>query len=174
MFRLRRIQFLLVLLAVSLTVGAFALARLVSPGASASQAAPSLSLYDVHGTLVSLADFEGKPVLVNFWATWCEPCRSEMPHLVAAYEKHKADGFMLLAVNMTNGDDNEAIRPYMRDFGMTFPVLLDMDGSAQRAFHVRGLPTSYFINRRGMIQTTYLGAMTPEFIEARIGEISAP
>jgi len=60
------------------------------------------------------------------------------------------------------------------ELALTFPVLLDMEGSAQRAFHVRGLPSSYFINRRGMVQTTYLGAMTPEFIEARIGEISTP
>ena len=135
--------------------------------------APAFTLKDVDSKVVSLADYKGHPVLVNFWATWCAPCRAEMPHLVAAYEKHKAEGFVLLAIDLTNGDDESAVRPYMKEFGMTFPVLFDSDGSAQNAFRLRGLPSSYFINRHGVIRFTYIGAMTLEFIEARIMDISS-
>ena len=136
-----------------------------------SRPAPVLALKDVAGKTVSLIDYKGRAVLVNFWATWCAPCRAEMPHLVAAYEKHKAEGFMLLGINATQQDDPGAIAPYMKEFGMTFPVLLDPDGSAQRAFRLRGLPTSYFIDRQGIIKSTYTGTMTPEIIEERIGAI---
>ncbi len=148
---------------------------IVQSGGSVStdnQSAPSFTLKDIDGKMVSLADYRGRPLLVNFWATWCVPCRAEMPHLVAAYEKHKADGFVLLAINATTQDDAAAIQPFVKAFGMMFPVLLDSDGVAWRAFRLRGLPSSYFVNAQGILRFTYVGAMTPEFIEERIAALN--
>ena len=119
-------------------------------------AAPKLSLSDLNGTEYSLADYHGKVVLVNLWATWCPPCKAEMPTLKAYYEEHAADGFVTIAVN--DGDPAEAVAAFVQEYELTFPVWLDPSYEAtERAFKTRNLPSTFVIDREGNIRLRWVG-----------------
>src|SRR6266498_5323551 len=90
--------------------------------------APDFTLPTLDGTEVRLSHFHGQPILINFWASWCLPCREEMPELVRSYETHKAEGFMILGLNLTYSDTLTDVQAFVNEFHMTFPVLLDKDG----------------------------------------------
>src|SRR5437867_3055657 len=108
--------------------------------------APDFTLPTLAGTKVSLSQFHGQPVLINFWASWCLPCREEMPELVRSYETHKAEGFMVLGLNLTYSDTPPDVQAFVSEFHMTFPVLLDQDGEvAEKLYPLPGVPTSIFI-----------------------------
>ena len=113
--------------------------------------APDFALKDVDGKLHRLSENRGKVVLVNFWATWCPPCRQEMPSMQRAWEKLKGENFEMLAVNV--GEDEDTIFGFSFAAGMelTFPILLDPDSRAVRAWPVIALPTSFIVDRRGRI-----------------------
>ena len=106
-------------------------------------AAPELTLEDILGNSVSLQDYLGSVVLVNLWATWCPPCREEMPTLQTFYEKYKADGFVLIGVNQEETID--VVKHFVNEFGLTFPVWLDIDYLAQREFDTMNLPSGTLI-----------------------------
>lgn len=143
-----------------------------SPGVVVGQPAPDVTLKTLAGDLVSLTDFRGQPVLINFWATWCAPCRLEMPSLVQAYEAHKADGFVILAVNLTAQDSIADVQAFVEEFKMTFPVLLDETGEvADILYQLRGLPTSVFVDRDGRIARVHIGVMTGEQVAEFVEEI---
>jgi peroxiredoxin len=120
-------------------------------------ATPALQLQDVDGKLHRLTDYRGKVVLLNFWATWCAPCREEMPSMQSLRESFEGRPFAVLAVNVGEGE-----RP-ARDFGekmaLRFPILLDRDMTATRAWSARVLPASYVIGPDGKVAYSYLGAM---------------
>ncbi len=135
-------------------------------------AAPDFTLKTLDGSQISLSQFRGHPVLVNFWASWCAPCRLEMPELVRAYEAHKGEGFVVLAVNVTYQDSVEEAKQFVAEFNLTFPVLLDETGEvADTLYHVRGLPTSFFVDRNGLLSKIKLGSMTGEQVKEYIKEI---
>jgi len=135
-------------------------------------AAPDFTLKTLDGSQVSLSQFRGHPVLINFWASWCAPCRLEMPELVRAYEAHKGEGFIVLAVNVTYQDSLEDAQRFVAEFDMTFPVPLDETGEvADNLYQVRGLPTSIFVDRNGLITKIKLGSMTGEQVNEYVGEI---
>lgn len=132
--------------------------------------APDFTLSTLDGKLMSLKELRGQVVLVNFWATWCGPCRAEMQDIQAAYRQHP-NGFVVLAVNNAEGDI--LVHDFVNQFNLTFPILLDSDGTVARQYRVQGLPTSYFIDRSGSVRAANIGGMNRAYIEAQITALSA-
>ena len=135
--------------------------------------APEIDLKDISGKTVRLSDFRGRPVLVNFWATWCTPCWTEMPNLVAQYDKYKdTQGLALLAVNIQQDAKGEAVQVYVRKFKVTFPILLDAEGKAALDYRMRGVPMTIFIDRNGIMRDFVVGGpMDQEFIDQELQKI---
>ena len=114
--------------------------RIESGGAKVGQPAPNFTLTDLSGKQVSLSDFKGRPVLINFFATWCTPCRQEMPDLQALYDAQKDKGLVVLAVNLTNQDSAKDVAQYVKDLKLTFPTVLDTSGSVASSYRVGPIP----------------------------------
>ncbi len=125
--------------------------------------APDLTLTDLEGRAVSLADYRGQVVLVNNWATWCPPCRAEMPILEAYYQKHQAKGFVVLAIEA--GDLKEEVLAFVRQVGLSFPVLLDPEGRSLAAFGNMALPNSYVVDRHGKLRLAWTGPVDQRSLE---------
>jgi|CXWL01.1.fsa_nt_gi thiol-disulfide isomerase/thioredoxin len=132
-------------------------------------AAPKLDLTDLSGDNVSLDDYLGKVVLVNLWATWCPPCREEMPSLQAFYEKYKENDFVLIAIDQE--EPLEVVTPFVEEFGLTFPVWLDLDYLAEREFKTSNLPSSYVIDRTGTVRLMWIGGISKANLEKYVSEI---
>ncbi len=129
-------------------------------------AAPKLTLTNLEGDPVSLEDHRGSVVLVNLWATWCPPCREEMPTLQAFYEKYKPFGFVLIAIDQ--GETAELVRSFAAEFGLTFPLLVDEASQASRAFNTTNLPSSYVIDRSGRIRLMWIGGISEANLELSV------
>jgi peroxiredoxin len=126
--------------------------------------APKLTLTDIHGTPSSLADLLGQVVLVNLWATWCPPCKEEMPALQDFYTDHKEDGFTVIAIN--DGDPTPDVLQFVKDYELTFPVWLDPTYiGTEQAFKTLNLPSSYVINRDGTIVLSWVGGINKKNLE---------
>jgi peroxiredoxin len=129
--------------------------------------APDLTLTDLEGSTVSLADYRGQVVLINLWATWCPPCKYEMPTLQAYFEDHGAEGFTLIAIN--DGDPSEDVIAFAKDYGLTFPVWLDPTYIAsEQAFKTNALPSSFVIDRDGIVRYAWTGAISLDMLEKYI------
>ena len=127
------------------------------------------ALNDLHGNPVLLSDFRGKNVMVNFWATWCGPCRYEIPAMIQIYHELRDQGFEIVAVNVGEGPDK--VTGFVERFGMIFPVLLDRSGKVAGAYNVSGIPTSIFVDDRGIIQAVVVGALTESRLRQHIDEL---
>jgi peroxiredoxin len=151
-----------------LLVAAFALARrqgffLASPFVEVtsqderSVIAPEFALPGLSGSPVRLSDHQGKVILLNFWATWCPPCRAEMPSMETLYQTYRDRGLVILAVS---GDraGRSVVESFVQDRGVTFPILMDANGEVFAQYGVRGLPTSYLLDRRGRVFSADVGA----------------
>ena len=137
-----------------------------------SRPAPDFTLKTLDGSTVTLSKLQGQPVLINFWASWCTPCRTEMPEIVRAYEAHKANGLIVLVINLTFQDSLPEAQAFAKEFHMPFPVLLDDTGAVARdAYHVPVLPMSFFIDRKGIIAYRQIGAMSGKQIDTFVGKI---
>ncbi|MBI2333385.1 MAG: TlpA family protein disulfide reductase [Chloroflexi bacterium] len=133
--------------------------------------APDFTLKTAEGKTYTLSEFKGQAVLVNVWATWCPPCEAEMPAIEKMYKEYKDQGFVVLAINSTFQDDPTEIAPFVDDHGLTFPILLDETSDVSRAYQVRSLPSSYFINRQGIITEVVIGGpMSEALLRTRIEE----
>lgn len=134
--------------------------------------APNFTVYDLEGNEVNLTDFFGKPIIVNFWASWCGPCKMEMPDFNEAYETYK-DEIEFLMVNMTDGSREtvEKASSFITESGYTFPVYYDTDYSAAITYSVSSLPTSYFLNADGELVTYARGAIDAATLEKGIDMI---
>lgn len=142
------------------------------PAPQAGFLAPDFSLSTPDGETVTLSDLRGQAVLLNLWATWCPPCRAEMPAIQALYEEYRDQGFAVLAVNTTYQDDPTAVRPFFEQNGLTFTLLLDESGSVASAYALRSLPSSFFIDRRGIIREVVIGGpMSEALLRTRIEAI---
>jgi cytochrome c biogenesis protein CcmG/thiol:disulfide interchange protein DsbE len=124
--------------------------------------APDFTLKTPLGEPYTLSELKGQAVLVNLWATWCPPCRAEMPTIEKIYEEYKDKGFVVLALNMTYQDDPFAVVPFLQDHALTFPVLLDETGEAASDYQLHLLPSSYFIKRDGTISEIVVGGPMSE------------
>jgi thiol-disulfide isomerase/thioredoxin len=126
-----------------------------------------LSLTTLSGETLDLTDYRGQVVLVNFWATWCAPCRLEMPELDSYLQTHQADNFDLLAVNA--GEPAARASEYLAEFDYTFTIILDENGEIDDYFGgVRGMPTSYVLNGEGEVVYQHVGALTQEILEEKV------
>jgi cytochrome c biogenesis protein CcmG, thiol:disulfide interchange protein DsbE len=126
--------------------------------------APELTLTDIQGGSHSLADYRGQVVLVNLWATWCPPCKEEMPALQSFYNKHKDQGFMVVAIN--DGDPTKDVLQFVKDYKLTFPVWLDPTYIAtEQAFKSLNLPTSFVIDRNGVVQLQWVGGISRKMLD---------
>lgn len=140
-----------------------------APAAEQGRAAPNFKLATVDGGAQALQDFRGKYVLVNFWASWCGPCRGETPELQAFYSQEKGKPFIVVGVNQQETPSDAAA--FVKDFGVTYPMLLDRSGDVSQAYRVgHGLPESFLIDPNGVIQKTYLGALQPTDLEQIVAE----
>lgn len=125
--------------------------------------APELSLYNLNGQLVSLTDYRQDIVLVNNWATWCPPCKEEMPILLKYFQEHSAQGFMMIGIEA--GDPADQVEKFVKEYGINFPVLLDPDTLALIAFENESLPSSYVIDRNGSVILAWTGPISHAMLE---------
>ena len=133
--------------------------------------APELSLQNLNGETESLADHREQVVLVNNWATWCPPCKAEMPTLVAYHNEHKVDGFSVIAVEA--GEPVDVVSQFAQSFGMNFPVWLDPNGDSLRAFGNGTLPNSYVIDRTGTVRYAWTGEISKAMLEKYVTPLIA-
>ena len=122
--------------------------------------AEDFSLIDLEGKPQSLSQYRGKIVLVNFWATWCKPCTTEMPAMQSSFDKLRDKGFVVLAINEL--EDDAKVREHIKQYGHTFPVLMDRDNKVANQFGVFGLPVSVFIDQQGVVQEYIKGGLLTE------------
>jgi len=131
--------------------------------------APDFALLDLEGELVRLTDLRGQPILINFWATWCGPCRLEMPIMQQRFVEFGDQGLIILAVNF---DEPKAIvQAFNSEIGLTFPILLDPGADVQRSYRMRGYPASFFVDQEGIIQAHHIGLMTQDQLDANLAMI---
>lgn len=134
--------------------------------------APDFELKTSTGEAIRLSDLRGQAVLVNLWATWCPPCRTEMQTIEKVYRQYKDQGLVVLGVNMTYQDDPLAVMPFVNNQKLTFPILLDNTGIVGQAYELKSLPSSYFIRRDGIINEVVIGGpMAEALLRSRIEEI---
>ena len=132
--------------------------------------APELSLTELDGNSTSLADYRGKVVLLNLWATWCPPCKEEMPALETFYRRHAGNGFAVVAVN--DGDPTADVVQFVKDYGLTFPVWLDPTYIAtEKAFKTMNLPSSFVIDRDGQVVLSWVGGIDLRTLEKYVTPI---
>ena len=129
--------------------------------------APDLTLMGLSGESVSLEEFRGQPVILNFWASWCGPCRAEMPALEQVAMRYADEGLVVLLVNQ--GETETTISDFLAEMGLALPVLLDRELNATRLYRVQALPTTFFIDREGRIQDLTIGGpMTDAYLSSRV------
>jgi thiol-disulfide isomerase/thioredoxin len=130
--------------------------------------APDFSLQTLSGDTVTLSDYAGRVVLINYWATWCIPCRAEMP-LLQKYADQYPDKLVVLAVN--NGEREVDVEAFIREQDLTLPVLLDPDAAVSDLYRVRGFPTTMFIDRDGKIRYQHIGILSEDRLVAYLSEL---
>ena len=137
--------------------------------AQAAEAAPDFTVYDIDGNACKLSDFQGKPVILNFWASWCGPCKSEMPDLEDAYQEY-GDQIHFLTVNLTDGSTEtvETASAYISQQGYTFPVYYDTGMDAASVYGINAIPMTYFLDAEGNFVYQVTGMMSAEVLQGGI------
>lgn len=129
--------------------------------------APDFELSTLDGKSIKLSDYRGQKVLLNFWATWCPPCKAEMPHMQNYYENNKDKNVTILAVNLTSMDKGiEKVKTFVKDYGLTFPIPMDEDGDVGDLYQAFTIPTSYILDEKGRIQQKIVGPMDEEMMSS--------
>jgi cytochrome c biogenesis protein CcmG/thiol:disulfide interchange protein DsbE len=137
--------------------------------------APALALEQLHGGIADLTSLRGRPVVVNFWATWCGPCRQEMPELASRWRAHQSAGLEVLAVNSTDQERGKDVRRFVERLQLPFPVLLDKRGRMRERYALTTLPTTVFVDSAGVVRAMHSGALSPEQLDRALTLIlSAP
>ncbi len=151
-----------------LGVGVLAVALVVAGNGGQGEGSLDFAATTAMGENIHLSDYRGDVVMLNFWATWCPPCRAEMPTIQAAYAQRQAEGFSVLAVN--NGEPLSLVQPFVMQLGLAFPVVMDTDARLQRTFAIQSYPTSIFIDATGEVYATHSGMVTAEQLSAYIDQ----
>jgi cytochrome c biogenesis protein CcmG/thiol:disulfide interchange protein DsbE len=134
--------------------------------------APDFELNTMQGGSLQLSTLRGKPVLLSLWASWCPPCKAEMPAFEKVYRQYADQGFTVVAVNASNQDSLEDAQAFVQANGLTFPILLDTDGRVSQLYDLRSLPTSFFIGRDGIIREVVVGGPISEVgLQIRIEQL---
>lgn len=142
----------------------------IKEGIFSGNKAYDFALLDKEGNEISLSSLKGKVVFLNFWASWCGPCRMEMPHMQKVYEEYKDKDVVILAVNITASEKNgiEGVNSFLQENKYTFPVLYDKDGTVAEKYRISAIPTTYIINKDGIIVNLVRQSMSEEMIKQQI------
>jgi thiol-disulfide isomerase/thioredoxin len=130
--------------------------------------AHDFTLADVEGNQVTLSDFRGKTVFVNFWATWCPPCRSEMPAIEALYQEYKDRDVVVIGVDLYESRDK--VRKFVQGGGYSWLFVIDDTGEVARNYRIRAVPTSFFLDSEGIIREVTIGAMNKKTMENKLAK----
>lgn len=134
-------------------------------GLNVGERVPDFTVNDLEGNPISLSDFHGKKVLLNFWASWCPPCRAEMPYMERIYQEYKKDDIAIVAVNMLTTEKSiDDVHQFIEDFELSFPIPVDEEGELGETFEIMSYPTSYFIDSDGVIRSKMIGTMDEEYM----------
>lgn len=145
----------------------------VEYGLKIGDKAPDFTLETLTGETISLHELTGKRVILNFWATWCPPCREEMPEMEKVYKKFKNNDVEIVAVNSTVGKETkEKAGEFANKLGLTFKIPLDIKGEVIKQYQIYGLPTSFFIDADGVIRSIYYGPMNLEYMSKELEKMS--
>lgn len=134
--------------------------------------APEFDLKTLQGESGKLSDYRGKKVIINFWASWCPPCRAEMPEMVEFYKEYKNKNVEILGVNLTQADKVSDAKEFVKEFQVEFPILLDERLEAGNAYMVQTIPVSYILDSDGIIRKKYIGPMTHDWMVEQIESIN--
>lgn len=162
-------------LAVSLIFGVilFFIARANNPSAvnqpsiAKNKALPNIFLPDLTGEMHTFSELAGKPAVINFWATWCDPCVEEMPLLQSYAEEFPQVHF----IGINSGEDKELVEPFLSEYGIKFPIWLDLDERMVDKLSIIGFPTTYFIDSTGKIITIHIGQLSPELLDRNLSQL---
>jgi len=170
---IKRLKVILVITLVSVLTSGLVMAG-CSPssaqGVEVGNLAPDFQLQNLDGQAVSLGNLRGKPVLINFWATWCGPCRSEMPYIQEIYEEWSDKGLVLLAINI--GESSSKVEEFRQSYNLSFTVLLDTKQNVAQKYNIQYIPTTFFVDKDGIIQDKVIGPFQNKTqIENRLSKI---
>ncbi len=140
----------------------------LAPAPEIGHLAPDFTLVDLKGNEVALSDFRGKTVFINFWATWCPPCRAEMPEIEAVHQEYKDKGVVVIGVDIS--EPESTVRQYIQQGGFSWTIVLDGTGEVARDYQIAAIPTSFFLDSEGIIRAVKIGAMTKRAMEAKLAE----
>jgi thiol-disulfide isomerase/thioredoxin len=135
--------------------------------------APEIDLKSMTGDQIVLSKLQGRPVVVNFWATWCGPCREEFPALVRMFKQYQDQGLVVVGVNFQDDNSDAGVLTFMRNTLVNFPIVRDIGERLGREYRVDGLPTSYFIDKSGIVRDIVVGGpMTDDFLDKQFAKIN--
>jgi peroxiredoxin len=137
----------------------------VATGIKPGNKAPDFELKTIDGETMRLSDLKGKVVFVNLWATWCPPCRAEMPEMVRYYNEHSSEKIEILAVNLTDSDSEKEVKQFADDYKLNFPVLLDPEGKVGNMYKTVSIPTTFIVDKKGVIHEKHIGPMSYEMMD---------
>lgn len=128
--------------------------EIVEAEGTGRETAPDFTLIDLNGNILTLSEQKGKVVFLDFWATWCPPCKQEIPHLIRLYDKYKEEGLLIWGVGL---DKEDRLRDFTREYKINYPILVDSDQITSRPYEITGIPATFILDRKGRIAFTHTG-----------------